>query len=63
MLFLPLISDSYGARKLLFGLIGASLGVLAGIASYRYIERPFLAMKVRVDQIGRTRTVRSGEVP
>lgn len=61
MLFLPLISSSYGAKKLTLGLIGSALGILAGIASYRYIERRFLAMKARVDQVGRKPSMRSGE--
>lgn len=61
ILILPLISGSYGAQKLALGLFGSALGVLAGLASYRYIERRFLSMKDRVDRVGRTSEVRSGE--
>jgi peptidoglycan/LPS O-acetylase OafA/YrhL len=43
--FLPLINDSYGVRRLVVGLFAAGLGVLVGIASYRFIERPFLRLK------------------
>ena len=31
----------------MLGLIGSFFGVLAGIASYRYIEQPFLRIKDR----------------
>jgi peptidoglycan/LPS O-acetylase OafA/YrhL len=43
--FLPLISDSYGMRRLVVGLVGAAAGVGAGILSFRFIERPFLRLK------------------
>lgn len=61
MLVLPLMSNVYGIEKLLLGLIGSALGVLAGIGSYRYIERPFLAMKSRVDQIGARTATRGSD--
>lgn len=55
ILVLPLISESYGVQKLVLGLIGSAMGVAAGLASYRYIERRFLSMKDRVDRLGRVR--------
>lgn len=44
-LFLAAMDGVYGARKLVLGLIGAACGVLAGIASFRFIEQPFLRIK------------------
>lgn len=61
ILILPLISSSYGIQKLVLGLIGSALGVLAGLGSYRYIERRFLAMKSRVDRPGGRSSVPSSE--
>jgi len=43
--FLALMDGVFGLKKLILGLIGAALGVLAGIASYRFIEQPFLRIK------------------
>lgn len=43
--FLALISDSYGVRKLAIGLVASGLGVVAGLLSYRFIERRFLRIK------------------
>ena len=43
--FLPMINDSYGVKRLVAGLFAAGLGVVVGIASYRFIERPFLRLK------------------
>lgn len=43
--FLALMDGVFGLKRLVLGLIGATLGVLAGIASYRFIEQPFLRIK------------------
>ena len=43
--FLPMINDSYGMRRLVMGLLAALAGVGVGVASYRFIERPFLRLK------------------
>lgn len=43
--FLAAIESSYGVRKLAIGLVAAGLGVVAGLLSYRYIERRFLRIK------------------
>jgi peptidoglycan/LPS O-acetylase OafA/YrhL len=43
--FLNLIDNSYGVKKLVIGLFVSALGILAGMASFRFVERPFLKMK------------------
>jgi peptidoglycan/LPS O-acetylase OafA/YrhL len=43
--FLGAITESYGIRHYVIGLFAAGLGVLAGLASYRFIERRFLHIK------------------
>jgi peptidoglycan/LPS O-acetylase OafA/YrhL len=43
--FLAAIESSYGARKLALGLVASALGVIAGLLSFRYIERRFLRIK------------------
>ncbi len=43
--FLALMDGVFGVRRLVLGLIGSACGVVAGIASYRFIELPFLRMK------------------
>lgn len=45
--FLPLINSSYGMRRLVVGLLVGAAGVLAGAASFRFIESPFLRLKER----------------
>ncbi len=45
LLFIPLMLDTYGMQRLALGVVAAASGVLAGVASYRFIERPFLRMK------------------
>lgn len=45
--FLALMDGVYGPQRLVLGLIGSACGVLAGIASYRFIEQPFLRIKDR----------------
>jgi peptidoglycan/LPS O-acetylase OafA/YrhL len=45
--FLAAMDGVYGPQRLVLGLIGSACGVLAGIASYRYIEQPFLRIKDR----------------
>lgn len=47
LIFLAAMDGVYGARRLALGLIGSALGVLAGIASFRFIEQPFLRIKDR----------------
>ena len=47
LLILPAMQNTYGVPKLILGLIGSFFGVLAGLASYRFIERRFLRMKDR----------------
>src|SRR5690606_22623526 len=39
--------EAYGLRRAVFGLAAAVLGVLAGFASFKYIEKPFLRLKTR----------------
>ncbi len=43
--FLPLISESYGVKKLVLGLMASGVGIGLGLLSYRYIERRFLHLK------------------
>ncbi len=45
--FLALIDESYGMRKVVLSLIASVCGVLVGMASYRFIELPFLRIKDR----------------
>ncbi len=45
--FLAAMDGVYGARRLALGLIASALGVLAGVASFRFIEQPFLRIKDR----------------
>lgn len=45
LLFFPLLLETYGMRRLAVGVVAAAAGVLAGVASYRFIERPFLKLK------------------
>jgi peptidoglycan/LPS O-acetylase OafA/YrhL len=45
--FLAAMDGVYGAQRLVLGLLGSAGGVLAGIASYRFIEQPFLRIKDR----------------
>ncbi len=45
--FLAAMEGVYGVRRLVLGLIGTVCGVLAGIASFRFIEQPFLRIKDR----------------
>lgn len=45
LFFLPAIQNSYGARRLALGLFAGLLGIGAGIASFKFIERPFLHIK------------------
>jgi peptidoglycan/LPS O-acetylase OafA/YrhL len=45
--FLAAMDGVFGVQRLVLGLIGAGCGVLAGIASYRWIELPFLRIKER----------------
>ena len=45
--FLAAMDGVYGPQRLVLGLIGSACGVLAGIASYRFIEQPFLRIKDR----------------
>ncbi len=46
-IFLAAMDGVYGARRLMLGLVGSACGVLAGIASFRFIEQPFLRIKDR----------------
>jgi peptidoglycan/LPS O-acetylase OafA/YrhL len=39
--------EAYGVRGAVLGLAAAVLGVLAGFASFKYIEKPFLRLKTR----------------
>ncbi len=50
LILAPAIFDSYGAQKLALSSIATVLGIGAGLLSYRYIERPFLAMKDRFSE-------------
>ncbi|MFM7063481.1 MAG: acyltransferase family protein, partial [Actinomycetes bacterium] len=43
--FLGLIDESYGVKKYAVGLVVSVLGVLAGMASFRFVEKPFLRLK------------------
>lgn len=43
--FLGLIDNAVGVQKLVVGLFVSALGILAGMASYRFVERPFLRLK------------------
>jgi peptidoglycan/LPS O-acetylase OafA/YrhL len=43
--FLGAIDTSFGVRKLMLGLVASALGVVAGLLSYRYVERRFLRIK------------------
>lgn len=43
--FLTVLSTSYGSRRLVLGVFVGALGILAGAASYRFVERPFLRLK------------------
>jgi peptidoglycan/LPS O-acetylase OafA/YrhL len=43
--FLGAIESSFGVRRLVLGLVAAAGGVVAGLLSYRYIERRFLQIK------------------
>jgi len=43
--FLGLIESSYGVTKYAVGLVVSVLGVLAGMASFRFVEKPFLRLK------------------
>lgn len=43
--FLAMMDGVYGVQRLVIGAVGATAGVLAGIASYRYIEQRFLRLK------------------
>ncbi len=45
--FLAAMEGVYGPQRLVLGLIGSVCGVAAGIASYRFIEQPFLRIKDR----------------
>lgn len=45
LIFLPAIQKSWGASKLILGLIAGAVGIAAGVASFRFIERPFLRLK------------------
>jgi peptidoglycan/LPS O-acetylase OafA/YrhL len=43
-------NDSLETRVLVMGLVGFPLTVLAGMLSYRFVERPFLERKQRTTQ-------------
>ncbi len=45
--FLAAMDGVYGVQRLVLGLVASALGVLAGIASFRFIEQPFLRIKDR----------------
>lgn len=45
LIFLPIIQDSWGIRRLALGLVAGCIGISVGALSFRYIERPFLRMK------------------
>jgi peptidoglycan/LPS O-acetylase OafA/YrhL len=55
-LFLAAMDGVYGPQRLLLGLAGSFFGILAGIASYRFIEQPFLRIKERRYQRPQDRT-------
>jgi peptidoglycan/LPS O-acetylase OafA/YrhL len=42
---LPAINNTYGPARLVMGLFATGAGVVAGVLSYRFIERPFLRLK------------------
>ncbi len=56
LVFLPLIDRSFGVTKLALGLTASTLGILLGIASYRFVERRFLRMKVRFSDLPKPAT-------
>ncbi len=60
LILLPAMDGLYGAPKLALGLVGSALGVLAGLASFRYIERRFLRMKDRFSATARRPTEDTG---
>lgn len=43
--FLAAMDGVFGVRRLVLGLAASAVGVLAGIASFRFIEQPFLRIK------------------
>ncbi|MFM7067955.1 MAG: acyltransferase family protein [Actinomycetes bacterium] len=43
--FLAVLERSYGIQRYVLGLFVTVLGILAGMASFRFIEQPFLRMK------------------
>lgn len=45
LVFLPAIQNSWGVKRLILGLIAGSIGIAAGVASFRFIEKPFLHIK------------------
>jgi peptidoglycan/LPS O-acetylase OafA/YrhL len=45
--FLAMIDESHGVKKLVLASMATCSGLLAGIASHRFIERPFLRLKDR----------------
>lgn len=50
LILLPAIHDAFGVQKLMLSLIATVLGIGAGLMSYRFIERRFLAMKGRFSE-------------
>ncbi len=46
-LFLPVLNNLYGFRKLGLGVVLWTLGIAAGFLSFRFIEKPFLRLKAR----------------
>jgi len=49
---LPVISQSYGMKRLVIGAIASGLGILCGLASYQFLERRFLHLKDRFSSNG-----------
>ncbi|MCP4436390.1 MAG: acyltransferase [Actinomycetia bacterium] len=47
LVFLPAINNANGLEKLVLASLASFFGVLAGLGSFRFIERRFLAMKGR----------------
>jgi peptidoglycan/LPS O-acetylase OafA/YrhL len=45
LLFVPAMLNRYGATRLAIGLVASAVAVGVGIASFRYIEMPFLKIK------------------
>jgi peptidoglycan/LPS O-acetylase OafA/YrhL len=43
--FLAAMDGVFGVRRLVLGLLASAAGILAGIASFRFIEQPFLRIK------------------